>query len=859
MERDTYPLQPQGTTPRIGVMVPVFYRGDRYVNFIWKNFRKQSYPNKKLFVCRCKHDNDSLPEFAHHYHQAKSGWCAKQEAYPQLLKFWEQKSTPVGGLGRKRNLMLQEMLKQEHGLDYIAAFDDDNVYASNYLTEMYSYFEQNDEVQLVNFHDFLGIQIIGAPVDLKSPGNERNGVLLQALEGSRAFLEALPNHEPPEKSQLQNKWYVHTFGGVLPSGFGFSFVYRASLCRRLGIQYGEDSERRSGEEDVLYTAVKEHFGDHRIVDLPISRSLELAAHMENGENIAGDWWEFRFPAKHWVTVPRPLSFVSTEILQFLKDYHPDEAIKTWAETAYLVKRRYPLDRTMTFVANQQETRKFAESWQQSSNWTPPAWETKSEWFVPPVGKPIPGGQDIPIEAQVPPQYNCDNSRPPFEDRTQRSLVVVPRSHLEYEYRAKRQLEFLQAQSVSDPSITIPTRHGVKILETWALGSPEIIEYEQRARQLDLRSVCQGTSCMLVWNSAMIHQGTRSLRIGTPIEDGAFVPLLLTPCVFPVSVADAWRAHLETEGYVVLHDVLGERMDDCLKCLLEDINNVNPSAKLRTLDEVEDAKHLGLPRRGLLYTLGFPHGEFAWAIRQDPNVLKVWKDLYETEEVIGSTDVPSVTCSESDSQIANSESHDEWLHWDQNALQEPVGRQKMFQSMVYLFPDETSKVGGSSWDRIAMVVCMVPVDYKRDIRSEKTLLALAITGEASNHWPQIVSANYGWNGMRREQIKYIEEKYPYLSQQEIETMYCDRVIPAQVIEEKRWERLYPKLDPNLTDDDLRQYIEKLKRCNVRGRVTNEELRRILSSSDYQTLRDNLDLEDLRRIVHPRVKNYVRFVA
>lgn len=40
-----------------------------------------------------------------------------------------------------------------------------------------------------------------------------------------------------------------------------------------------------------------------------------------------------------------------------------------------------------------------------------------------------------------------------------------------------------------------------------------------------------------------------------------------------------------------------------------------------------------------------------------------------------------------------------------------------------------------WNRIASVICMIPVHYGRIKKAEASLLALTVTGEASNHWPQ----------------------------------------------------------------------------------------------------------------------------
>lgn len=839
-----------GLTSRVGVMLPCYCRGDRFASFIWENFIKQTYPNKKLFVCRSERPEDQAS--SGDAQRARHWWKLKQAEHPDQLMYWEQKGSY--SLGQKRNRILEEMLKPEHGCDYIATFDDDDVYSAAYLEVMVGILEADPQVQLVNFCDFLRIQTSGVPVGFEDPTVMEDGRLVQALEGSRAFLETLPGERASRKSRQSDKWYVNTSGGVLPSGFGFSFVYRASAVRGNGaeIRYGVTDER-SGEEDVLYRGIENVFGPDAIVDLPISRSLPLAAHMENGHNISGDTSIFHFPSEHRVVIPRPLSFVPQEFLAFLGAHHPSKGTRNWAATVWELRSRRPTHRTLTWVANRQATRALVAVWQDRANWEPPRWRCQSPWFVPPPQEGDDAGQDIPAEAEVPdPPWYVPEEGVPIEHNPQRSLVVVPGSHLEYWDRAARQLKELQRRAQADPTIVVPKGHGVKIWETWARNSPQVTEYEQRARQLDLRSMCQGTSCILLWNSATAHQGTRSLEHGTKILEGAFVPPLIAPRVFAPSEVAEWRSHLASEGYVVLRDILGADMERFLAFLLEDIRRINPEAKLESLDDVEES-HLGLSRRGLLYNLGFPHGKFAWAIRQDSRVREVWEALYETSAVMGSADVPALTRSEQGPTFVDSKSHDQWLHWDQNALEEPVGTQTMFQSMVYLFPEATSHIGGSTWDRIAMVLCMIPCSYGRSVLSEKTLLALAITGEASNHWPQLGNANCGWNGLRVEQIRN------GTSREEIKALLAERSFSVEQMNQLGWSRLFPKLSPKLDDTELRGIVAILEGDSIPSTAGREELKERLGSLDYKRLRDGLSLTALRRIVHPQVRDYLGFVA
>src|SRR5579862_8725295 len=104
-----------------------------------------------------------------------------------------------------------------------------------------------------------------------------------------------------------------------------------------------------------------------------------------------------------------------------------------------------------------------------------------------------------------------------EYRTQRTLVVVPGSHLEYDHAAQR-LEEMKWQEQSGQPISVPNRHGVRITELWDKDSQEVRDYRQRAIQLDLRSACMGCSCKVIWNSATIHQGSATISLDTDVSD-----------------------------------------------------------------------------------------------------------------------------------------------------------------------------------------------------------------------------------------------------------------------------------------------------------------------------------------------------
>jgi len=735
--------------------------------------------------------------------------------------------------------MLVEAAKERHGVDYIATFDDDDIYSKTYLEMMLKYFRANPSFKLVNFRDFLCIQVIGEPV--RYTKNASIEMLARSLEESRIFTET---EEALDSAKVLNKWYLQTGGGVLPSGFGFSFVMHASVVRD-GIRYSESHDHRSGEEDQVYYEIKARYGANSVLDLPLSRSVKLAAHIENGQNISGDKHLFRFPSPHYVGVPRPLSFISTELLSTLIRFHPQRSIRKWAEAVAKIHETSPKHGVLTRIPNLQQTAEFAEMWQNPLNWTDEVLSRKGKWFQSPAGLPVPGGQDIPLDA---PEI-------PVPTPAQRSLVVVPGSHHEYAQIAN-ELRERRERSVTDKSVKVPKGHGVKLADVYPAGSPKNRDYSAAARQLAIRSSCSGTSAMLIWNSALIHQGTLSFDNRHLITRDAFVPPLQVPPTFAAKDTANWREYLDKEGYVVVRDVLEDGLDSYLKALLADINSVNPSEKLQTLNDVRDQRHLGLQRRGLLYSLGFPHGEFAWKLRCDRQVRKLWGELFQTDALMGSADVPAISQSENVPCMATQWTHDNWLHWDQNALLEPVGTQEMYQSMVYLFPNSDSKFGGCDWARIAMVICMVPKYYGRSMKSEKVLLSLAITGEASNHWPQLGLDNYGWAGIRDRELR---QRFPGETAEDVERSHPDLVLTANTLVQRGWCRMLPQMNANVRRDELAKVISEIASGVEIASMSEQEMRLHIGQTPSEVLAERLTLHQLRRLVHKRVEEYVGFVS
>ncbi len=937
----------QTQMPCICVAVPVFERGDALCDWIFENFRKQNYPNKKLFVLR---DNGVEDNPSPERRYAQAFWREKMAEMPDQVKYWEvdHSEFPEGkfSLAHKRNIINAEIIKPEYGCHFIATMDDDDIYSVDYLTSLHREFAQNPKLMLVKFRNFLRLQIIGTPpsatlgsLDFPNPD------IITALNKGRAFqdMEKATYVDTLDIQDSQNKWHLSSHCTCLPTGFGFSFMYRAEVVSQDRLKYKKEiirkGNKKSGEEDSLYLQILRKYGKGRIKQLPLSKTWRLAVHMENGRNTSGQSECFRFPSDSFVSVPRPIGMLHVGLLRHLAQFHPNPGLRYWGKMllhAHLastngVNRFY--ETALLYQPNLNKILEFTEKWKQPAHWEQV--KTKSCFFVPPTPNSkrlreldgnyarevekllekgsdsfavFPAFQDIPLEFtqtdenswwKIKPtceeEYLCPKKTyERFEKQTQRSLVVIPGSHRKLYKHLKAAMEY-QSQ---EESKNWGDFQGVKLKEVLRygnLGSQEKQyrvweqelgeEFQQRAVQLDIRGACgEDSTCMLIWNSALVHQGATSVNQNTlyrflskidpdQLKPGGncIIPALYTPATFRLEEETKWRDHLEKEGYVILKDIIKD-MRPILKALLEDIRKINPTFEGKNLDEVKE-KHLGIDRRGLRYTLGMPQGEFAWRIRNHPNVLKAWEVLYSKYassdktpvSLIGSLDVPALSIEES-----SETSLEEWLHLDQNPTKSwtenpdemyPNGDKVMYQSFIYLFPSSCkfkNPFGGSRWNRIATVLCMVPSAYGRTKKALDQLLALAITGEASNHWPQTgVASWYGAYGSRN---------------------ITDRRLTESQCEKNGWRRMLPKLNPALYWEENIPFVENIIKklgfstSNPEG-LSQGGIQKSLEflqmgegcktefegpSLKYQQSNRLLRLlssEELKKIVHPRVLQYL----
>jgi hypothetical protein len=933
--------------------MPVFNRSDRFHRWSYENFNRQNYPNKKLFVMRNNLSNEAnTPERAEAVKFWKSKMTeTPQVVYWEI----NAEEFPMGkfSLAAKRNLMNEKIVQDNYDCDFIATMDDDDIYVVDYLTVMQREFAQNPKLMLVKFRDFFGLHIVGIPPSSPWGNSPRaRAAVVAALKQGQGFRDTGSDPYIPllEVADSQNKWYLHSRGGATPMGFGFSFMYRAQIISKDGFEYGDEDYRlenkHSGEEDHLFKQVLEKYGKWRIKQLPLSKSWRLAIHMETGLNVSGITDRFRFPSESFIAVPRPLALLHVGLLEPLAELHPDRGIREWGKMLLQAQRAQArhhysdLGLILNAYPNLALIKSFAEKWQSSSHWknlnitnrffVPTALDSErareidadyertveglgaeqktSSVFFPalqdlPLGY-IPGtpGDSRHLDPRAPSDYySAKETYQRYEHQTQRSLVVIPGSHRNLYNQLRSSMLY---QSSAEGKVW-PDFQGVKLKEALRYGSAASqettqrrwesslgAEQQQRAVQLDVRGACgENSSCMLVWNSALIHQGATSVNHST-WEKAIFAhdpalfkagseylaPGLHTPPAFALSDEKAWRAHLERHGFVLFKQVLTD-MQTVLAGLLSDIRAINPIFHGSSLDEVREV-HLGMERRGLRYTLGYPQGEFAWRIRNDAKVRAVWQRLYAPTagtftgkqknilepDLIGSLDVPALSLNEDKAAVL-----EEWLHLDQNPVRPwsdrpeemyPDGSKVMYQSFVYLFPSADKKInplGGSTWNRMAAVICMVPAAYGRSSTALPHLLALAITGEASNHWPQTgVASWYGGYGSRN--------------------MPARRLTLAQ-FHHNLWRRLQPALNPNVYKTKnlpwLLSIVEKLgftidtAKYSPQSKLLSKAIELIqlgdgfakefsgpgLKSQQFYRLATQLSISELQRLVHPRVLRYI----
>ena len=183
---------------------------------------------------------------------------------------------------------------------------------------------------------------------------------------------------------------------------------------------------------------------------------------------------------------------------------------------------------------------------------------------------------------------------------------------------------------------------------------------------------------------------------------ATAPVAL-PATYRFEQADerAWRAHLASEGYVVLASCLTRAECETADALLWDwLEGLGSGLQRAQPDTWRDSAWPGHARFGFLMSRGAGHSAAAWYVRAHPNVVRAFEAIWGTADLLASLDAPIVWrpwwLQPRDSASSDQTPMEMWqpvverLHCDQNPVTKPGFH--CVQGMVPLQPVDCIRGG-----------------------------------------------------------------------------------------------------------------------------------------------------------------------
>lgn len=134
---------------------------------------------------------------------------------------------------------------------------------------------------------------------------------------------------------------------------------------------------------------------------------------------------------------------------------------------------------------------------------------------------------------------------------------------------------------------------------------------------------------------------------------------LIPQTFEKSDVAGWKAHLESEGFVVIKDILSpEEKTHTYDLFKQDLNTVSTNFNFedKTTWTIENCPLMF--GKGMAVFNGFGQSDFMWNLRLNSEIQSIFKTIYGCDELVTSLDGFSMF-------VSKKQKSKSWLHIDQN--------------------------------------------------------------------------------------------------------------------------------------------------------------------------------------------------
>ena len=113
---------------------------------------------------------------------------------------------------------------------------------------------------------------------------------------------------------------------------------------------------------------------------------------------------------------------------------------------------------------------------------------------------------------------------------------------------------------------------------------------------------------------------------------------ITPPTFDVNNYNNWSEFLEHEGYVVIRDILNsEEKNDFFMTFKQDFNTLSPDFNFDDPNTWSIKTYPGMFGKGMCVFNGTGQSNFMWKLRLNSKIQSIYKNIYNTDELITSLD------------------------------------------------------------------------------------------------------------------------------------------------------------------------------------------------------------------------------
>lgn len=244
---------------------------------------------------------------------------------------------------------------------------------------------------------------------------------------------------------------------------------------------------------------------------------------------------------------------------------------------------------------------------------------------------------------------------------------------------------------------------------------------------------------------------------------------MEPPTFELSNVKDWKAFLDSEGYVVISDILTEKeKKEAFRLFQKDWKTVSPNFNFDDPDTYKIENTPMIYGKGMAVFNGFGQSDFMWYLREQKSIQSIFKQIHNTDQIVTSMDGFSVY-------VSGDQKTKSWLHIDQN----PEDTTESYQGSYNLLPVNETSAG-------FVVVPKSHITYKPQVTHKKNWITVDTLYESSvkllipencfTIWnSRVVHCNTGMTEKNKKELNRITA---YIS------MFPKSIREEKVLEEKK---------------------------------------------------------------------------